>query len=165
MIELGRACVHPQHHNLIVLGLLWKGIADYARQRSGRYLFRCSSLPSQDPAVGASAYADLCRKHLASYDTRSASPQPLQQTGCSGVSAFPSVAHGEQGSQAARPTVAHEDSRPETHGGHLTSGRRGLQWRKRHAADARSVRRLQCLRRFRHPRRCDQKLRCGRLED
>src|SRR5205814_1206938 len=26
LIELGRACVHIQHRNLVVLGLLWKGI-------------------------------------------------------------------------------------------------------------------------------------------
>lgn len=65
MIELGRACVHPEHRNLFVLGLLWKGIADYARCHGGRYLFGCSSITSQDPAVGASAYADLCRRHLA----------------------------------------------------------------------------------------------------
>ena len=64
MIELGRACVHPQHRNLVVLGLLWKGIADYARQHRARYLFRCSSITSQDAAVGASAYTELCRKHL-----------------------------------------------------------------------------------------------------
>src|SRR5437870_11377292 len=65
LIELGRACVHQQHRNLVVLGLLWKGIADYARERGGRYLCGCSSITSQDAAVGASAYADLCRKHLA----------------------------------------------------------------------------------------------------
>ncbi len=65
LIELGRACVHPQHRNLVVLGLLWKGIAEYARQHGARYLFGCSSLTSQAPAVGASAYADLCRHHLA----------------------------------------------------------------------------------------------------
>jgi putative hemolysin len=64
IIELGRACVHRQHRNLVVLGLLWKGIADYAKARGGRYLMGCSSLTSQDPADGASAYADLCRKHL-----------------------------------------------------------------------------------------------------
>ncbi len=64
VIELGRACVHRQHRNIVVLGTLWKGIADYARQHGARYLFGCSSLTSQDPAVGASAYADLCRKHL-----------------------------------------------------------------------------------------------------
>jgi putative hemolysin len=74
LIELGRACVHPQHRNLIVLGLLWKGIADYARRHEARYLFGCSSLTSQDAAVGASAYADLCRKHLAAPEWRT---QPL----------------------------------------------------------------------------------------
>lgn len=64
IIELGRACVHPRHRNLVVLGLLWKGIADYARQHRARYLFGCSSITSQDAAVGASAYTELCRKHL-----------------------------------------------------------------------------------------------------
>jgi len=64
MVELGRACVHRQHRNLVVLGMLWKGIADYAKVRGARYLFGCSSITSQDAAVGASAYADLCRKHL-----------------------------------------------------------------------------------------------------
>ena len=64
IVELGRACVHRQHRNLVVLGLLWKGIADYARSHGARYLCGCSSITSQDPAVGASAYAELCRKHL-----------------------------------------------------------------------------------------------------
>ncbi len=80
MTELGRACVHPQHRNLVVLGLLWKGIADYARQHGGRYLFGCSSLTAQDPAVGASAYADLCRKHLAHPQWRT---RPLAAYDCS----------------------------------------------------------------------------------
>jgi len=65
IVELGRACVHRQHRNLFVLGLLWKGIADYARQRGGRYLIGCSSLTSQEPSAGASAYTELCRNHLA----------------------------------------------------------------------------------------------------
>jgi putative hemolysin len=70
IIELGRACVHRQHRNLVVLGLLWKGIADYAQQYGARYLLGCSSLTSQDPAAGASAYADLCRHHLAPREYR-----------------------------------------------------------------------------------------------
>jgi putative hemolysin len=65
IIELGRACVHRLHRNLVVLGLLWKGIAHYAREHAARYLLGCSSLTSQDPAFGASAYSELCRKHLA----------------------------------------------------------------------------------------------------
>ena len=80
LIELGRACVHPQHRNLVVLGLLWKGIADYAKERGGRYLIGCSSITSQDPAVGASAYLDLCRKHLAPVDWRT---RPLAAYDCS----------------------------------------------------------------------------------
>jgi putative hemolysin len=78
MIELGRACVHPQHRN--VLGLLWKGIADHARQHGARYLFGCSSITSQDPAAGASAYADLCRKHLVQPQWRT---RPLAAYDCS----------------------------------------------------------------------------------
>jgi putative hemolysin len=70
IIELGRACVHRDHRNLIVLGLLWKGIADYAKAHGGRYLIGCSSLTAQDPAIGASAYSDLCRKHLAPVEWR-----------------------------------------------------------------------------------------------
>jgi len=65
IVELGRACVHRQHRNLFVLGLLWKGIANYTRERGGRYLLGCSSLTAQDPTIGASAFTDLCRNHLA----------------------------------------------------------------------------------------------------
>jgi len=65
MVELGRACVHQDHRNLIVLSLLWKGIASYARLQGAHYLVGCSSITSQDARVGASAYSDLCRKHLA----------------------------------------------------------------------------------------------------
>jgi len=75
LIELGRACVHRQHRNLVVLGLLWKGIAEYAHERGGRYLCGCSSITSQDPAVGASAYTELCRKHLAAAAWRT-QPRP-----------------------------------------------------------------------------------------
>jgi putative hemolysin len=64
LVELGRACVHQEHRNLAVLSLLWTGISVYCRQRNCRYLIGCSSLTSQDAAVGAAAYSELCRKHL-----------------------------------------------------------------------------------------------------
>jgi putative hemolysin len=75
LIELGRACVHRAHRNLSVLGLLWKGIADYAVERDARYLCGCSSLTSQSPQEGASVYAELCRKHLAPAEFRTR-PKP-----------------------------------------------------------------------------------------
>jgi putative hemolysin len=79
ILELGRACVHSQHRNLIVLGLLWKGIADYAGLHCARYLVGCSSLTSQDARVGASAYAELYRKHLSPLPWRT---QPRSEYTC-----------------------------------------------------------------------------------
>jgi putative hemolysin len=79
IVELGRACVHKQHRNLVVLGLLWKGIAEYAMARGARYLIGCSSLTSQNPAEGASAYAVLCRKNLVDTPWRT---KPLHKYEC-----------------------------------------------------------------------------------
>ena len=81
IIELGRACVHSQHRNMMVLGMLWKGIADYAQEHGARYLLGCSSITSQDAAVGASAYTELCRRgHLADAQWRT---QPTARFECS----------------------------------------------------------------------------------
>ncbi|MEW6303323.1 MAG: GNAT family N-acyltransferase [Verrucomicrobiota bacterium] len=79
LVELGRACVHSQHRNLVVLGLLWKGIAAYARERGCRYLMGCSSLTSQDPRVGATMYSDLARRHVVPVEQR---VQPLARVAC-----------------------------------------------------------------------------------
>ncbi len=70
LVELGRACVEASHRNLAVLGLLWKGIAGYAQDHGARYLIGCSSLTSQNPAAGATAFNELVRRHLA--------PQPFR---------------------------------------------------------------------------------------
>jgi putative hemolysin len=59
IIELGRACVHRDHRSTDVLNLLWRGIAQYALRRRGRYLIGCSSLTSQDPAHGTAVYQSL----------------------------------------------------------------------------------------------------------
>lgn len=80
VVELGRACVDRLHRNLIVLGLLWKGIAQYANARSCRYLIGCSSLTSVDPTVGARVYSDLCRRHLVEPGLRT---NPLPRCACS----------------------------------------------------------------------------------
>jgi putative hemolysin len=80
IIELGRACVHWQHRNLVVLGMLWKGIAGYAQLHGGRFLCGCSSLTSQEPAVGASVYTHLCRRNLAPVEWRT---RPLPRYECS----------------------------------------------------------------------------------
>ena len=64
IIELGRACVHADHRNFNLLHLLWRGIANYAREHNARFLVGCSSLTSQDPLEGISMYHELRRRFL-----------------------------------------------------------------------------------------------------
>ncbi len=56
ILELGRACVRKDHRNFTVIGLLWRGIVDYALAHHCRYLLGCSSVSSQDPALGWAMY-------------------------------------------------------------------------------------------------------------
>lgn len=58
-VEIGRACIAKPYRNRRVLFLLWRGLAEYTLVHGKRYLFGCSSLTSQDPAVGLRAHADL----------------------------------------------------------------------------------------------------------
>jgi len=66
ILELGRACIHQDHRNTAVLMLLWKAIAQYGIQRGCRYLIGCSSLTSQEPAIGAAVYQKLKKFLVAS---------------------------------------------------------------------------------------------------
>ncbi|RRJ94334.1 GNAT family N-acetyltransferase [Opitutaceae bacterium TAV4] len=75
VVELGRACVAREHRNQSVLGLLWRGIAQYAQRHGGRYLVGCSSLTSRDADEGLAVYAQLASRHLAAPGWRT-SPQP-----------------------------------------------------------------------------------------
>ncbi len=75
IVELGRACVHQDHRRGNVLDLLWRGIASYTRERKARYLLGCSSLTSQDPALGHAMYARLAQEYLAPEPFRT-SPLP-----------------------------------------------------------------------------------------
>lgn len=43
-LELGRACVHRDFRNGAVISLLWKGLCQYAKKTSTRYMFGCSSV-------------------------------------------------------------------------------------------------------------------------
>jgi putative hemolysin len=59
VLELGRASIDREHRSSEVLTLLWRGIAQYTRVHDLRYLIGCSSLNSQDPAVGWQMYRQL----------------------------------------------------------------------------------------------------------
>ncbi|RKX33786.1 MAG: hemolysin [Verrucomicrobia bacterium] len=75
ILELGRACVAKNHRNLAVLGLLWKGLARYARHNRSRYMIGCSSLTSRNPADGPALYDSLPSKWLAAAPYRTV-PHP-----------------------------------------------------------------------------------------
>ena len=59
MLELGRACVHIDFRNIMVLHALWKGIAVYATRHESRYLIGCSSVTSQDENYGMAMFDAL----------------------------------------------------------------------------------------------------------
>ncbi len=65
ILELGRACVAKDHRNLAVLGLLWKGLARYARHNQSRFMIGCSSLSSRNPADGPALYDWLPSRWIA----------------------------------------------------------------------------------------------------
>lgn len=64
LLELGRACVHIDYRNIMVLHALWKGIAVYATRNDSRYLIGCSSISSQDENSGVAMYEGLKEKYL-----------------------------------------------------------------------------------------------------
>ncbi len=75
IVELGRACVHKKHRNLVVLGLLWGGIARYAKERKCRYLIGCSSLAGTNAGAALEVFCKLAPHHLATPEWQSA-PTP-----------------------------------------------------------------------------------------
>jgi putative hemolysin len=75
VLELGRACVHIDYRNIMVLHALWKGIAVYATRNDSRYLIGCSSISSQDENQGSAMYDSLKDKYLTEPALRT-TPQP-----------------------------------------------------------------------------------------
>jgi len=75
MLELGRACVHEDFRNMMVLNALWKGIAVYANRVEARYLLGCNSISSQDENYGMAMYESLKHKYLVEPALRTV-PQP-----------------------------------------------------------------------------------------
>lgn len=44
-LEVGRSCVHPDYRDGAVIGLLWRGLAEFACARGFDYLIGCVSVP------------------------------------------------------------------------------------------------------------------------
>lgn len=67
-VELGRACIAPDHRNRSVLLLLWKGLRAYIEAAQKRYFFGCNSLTTQNCALGWATYRWLVQKGHARSD-------------------------------------------------------------------------------------------------
>ncbi|MFF9086172.1 GNAT family N-acetyltransferase [Streptomyces sp. NPDC014991] len=66
LVEVGRSCVHPDHRDGAVIGLIWAGIARYMTDRGHEWLAGCCSVPLADGGALASATWDRVRsRHLA----------------------------------------------------------------------------------------------------
>jgi putative hemolysin len=75
LLELGRACVHLEYRNTIVLRLFWKGVAEYAHRAGAQYLVGCISLTTQDQNEAIALYDVLRDNRLARREFRTR-PQP-----------------------------------------------------------------------------------------
>ncbi|MFB8774703.1 GNAT family N-acetyltransferase [Streptomyces broussonetiae] len=71
LVEVGRSCVHPDHRDGTVIGLIWAGIARYMVDRGHEWLAGCCSVPLADGGTLAAATWDRVRaKHLAPEEYR-----------------------------------------------------------------------------------------------
>ncbi|MFF4979089.1 GNAT family N-acetyltransferase [Streptomyces sp. NPDC001046] len=71
LVEVGRSCVHPDHRDGAVIGLIWAGIARYMADRGHEWLAGCCSVPLADGGTLASAAWDrVSTGHLSPPDLR-----------------------------------------------------------------------------------------------
>lgn len=71
LVEVGRSCVHPDHRDGAVIGLIWAGIARYMIDGGHEWLAGCCSLPLADGGASAAATWERVRtKHLAPEEYR-----------------------------------------------------------------------------------------------
>ncbi|MFF4345976.1 GNAT family N-acetyltransferase [Streptomyces sp. NPDC001530] len=66
LVEVGRSCVHPDHRDGAVIGLIWAGIARYMVDGGHEWLAGCCSIPLADGgALAAGTWDRVQAKHLA----------------------------------------------------------------------------------------------------
>lgn len=71
LVEVGRSCVHPDHRDGAVVGLIWAGIARYMVDRGHEWLAGCCSVPLADGGtLAAGTWDRVQKKHLAPAEYR-----------------------------------------------------------------------------------------------
>ncbi|MGW0822880.1 GNAT family N-acetyltransferase [Streptomyces sp. NPDC002845] len=97
LVEVGRSCVHPDHRDGAVIGLIWAGIARYMVDRGHEWLAGCCSIPLADGGTLAAATWDRVRaKHLApeEYRVRPLLPWKPDGTAAAGRMELPPLLRG-----------------------------------------------------------------------
>lgn len=101
-IELGRACIHPNHRNGLVINLLWRGIAEYMGRTEADMLFGCATVMSEDP-IKIAKLIQYLREEKISEHPDTCAPQPNSQ--------LPGLAKALQNSQALSEAEREEAKR------------------------------------------------------
>jgi putative hemolysin len=71
IMEVGRACVHPDYRSGASIAVLWAGLADYIQTHGVRYLMGCASISMADGGhAAASVYRQLAELHSAPNEWR-----------------------------------------------------------------------------------------------
>jgi len=71
MVEVGRACVHPDYRNGAAIGLLWSGLARFMQQRGYAYLIGSASIAMHDGGhSAASIYRRIGLEHMSPVEWR-----------------------------------------------------------------------------------------------
>ncbi|MGW0657622.1 GNAT family N-acetyltransferase [Streptodolium elevatio] len=65
LVEVGRSCVHPDHREGAVIGLMWAGIARYLVASGRNWLAGCCSVPLDDGGLLAADVAEAARRKYA----------------------------------------------------------------------------------------------------
>ncbi|WP_449351941.1 GNAT family N-acetyltransferase [Streptomyces shaanxiensis] len=82
LVEVGRSCVHPDHRDGAVIGLIWAGIARYMVDRGHDWLAGCCSIPLADGgALAAGTWERVRAKYLAPEEFRVRPLRPWEPTG------------------------------------------------------------------------------------
>ncbi len=81
IMEVGRACVHPDYRSGAVIAALWSGLADYIQRHGVQYLMGCASISMADGGhAAASIYRQLHEAHAAPAEWRVFPHCPLPLT-------------------------------------------------------------------------------------
>jgi putative hemolysin len=65
MLELGRACVHPDYRAGATIALLWAGLADLIQRHGFQYLIGCASISMADGGhLAASIFKRMRKEHM-----------------------------------------------------------------------------------------------------